>query len=73
MRRWKFWSANGSNVAIVAVSGKNADWAAYIGALSGSSVTKEEVVEWVEKHGSKIGEYHARVLFPEFKNLRWRE
>jgi len=53
------------NNLYVAVEGAVGDWACYVGKVSNG-------VQKVRDYGDKIGEAHARFLFPEFKNLRWR-
>ena len=60
----------GHNVIAVAWEGNNKDWAAYIDAVPGISHQAE--VEHVMRHGDKLQEKVARVLFPEFRDLAWR-
>ncbi len=67
------WQALDSKVIVVAIEGAVKDWAAYIGAVPGDNHDKE----WfdVAKHGTKLPEKVARLLFPDFvkARLRWRE
>lgn len=65
------WKALDSRVIVVAVEGYAGDWAAYIGAVAG----KDHEEEWkeVEKQGSKLRRELAEFLFPEFKDLKYRE
>ncbi len=58
-------------VLAVAVEGSIGDWAAYIGAIPGF----DHDSEWqaVYKHGSKLPENLAKILFPEFHDLEWRD
>ncbi len=60
----------GKNVIAVAKEGGNNDWAAYIGAVPG--INHEAEIEHVMRHGDKLPEDVARVLFPEFRDLTWR-
>lgn len=54
----------------VAVEGAVNDWTAYIGAVEGISHSRE----WqnVKDNGAKLCEDVAKILFPEFNDLRWR-
>jgi len=65
------WKALDSRVLVVAVEGYAHDWAAYIGAVQGKDHLKES--EDVERNGSKLSREIAEVLFPEFKDLHYRE
>ena len=49
----------------VAVEGAIKDWACYVGKATDS-------VQKVKDYGDKIGEARARLMFPEFKQFRWR-
>lgn len=58
-------------VLVVALEGGEGDWAAYIGAVKGEN----HEYEWrdVADSGSKLPRNVAEVLFPDFKDLEWRE
>lgn len=64
------WMALDMRVLVVAREGGIRDWAAYIGAVPG----EDHDLEWEEvaRHGSKLSEELARVLFPSFRRLRYR-
>jgi len=53
------------NNLYVAVEGEVEDWACYVGKAS-------DGFDEVKRYGDKISEKHARLLFPEFRKLRWR-
>jgi hypothetical protein len=74
MRRYRYWNANGFAVAIVCKEGGAKDYAAYIGATSGSFRSEAETVQFVEDYGSKLDPELTDHLFPEFKEagLVWR-
>ena len=65
------WKALDQRVIVVAVEGHAGDWAAYIGAVRGLC----HDVEWKEvaEHGNKLAKELAEFLFPEFKDLQYRE
>lgn len=65
------WKALDKNVIAVAVKGCVGDWAAYIGAVPGIN----HYVEWhrVAERGNKLYKPVAEAIFPEFKELRWRD
>jgi len=65
------WKALDSRVIVVAVEGYAGDWAAYIGAVEG----RDHEEEWkeVERNGTKLSRELAEFLFPEFKDLQYRE
>jgi len=60
-----------SKVLVVAVEGSIGDWAAYIGAVPGYNFDEE----WqrVAENGTKLPKSIAEILFPLFKDLKWRE
>lgn len=68
---WRYWNANGFGTAIVAVLGGANDWAAYIGAQPDPS-SEQETVEWVSRHGCKLGESEARAFFHMDETLVYR-
>lgn len=57
-------------VIAVAVEGGVGDWAAYIGAVKGDNHEREW--EDVGRHGTKLPQGVAELLFPSFKHLIWR-
>jgi hypothetical protein len=65
------WRALDRRVLAVAVEGLANDWAAYIGAVPGRNHSRE----WrkVAETGTKLPRAVAEVLFPDFKDLRWRD
>jgi len=65
------WKALDQRVIVVAVEGYAGDWSAYIGAVRGLCHN----VEWTEvrDNGSKLSRELAELLFPEFKDLQYRE
>jgi hypothetical protein len=65
------WKALDYRVIVVAKEGGVRDWSAYIGAVPGDCHDKEW--EDVAAHGSKLPEKIARVLFPNFKGLMYRD
>ena len=65
------WKALDCRVLVVAVEGYAHDWAAYIGAVEGKNHNEE--VEEVARHGSKLSRELAEFLFPQFKDLQYRE
>ena len=67
----RYFNANGFAVAIVASITQEVDWAAYVGATLGS-LSEEETVQDVTKHGCKLPEQDARYFFPEFKGVPYR-
>jgi len=60
-----------SKVLVVAKEGGIGDWAAYIGAVPGLNHT----FEWqrVRDNGTKLPQKVAEILFPDFKDLNWRD
>ena len=60
----------GRNVLAVAKEGAVNDWTAYIDAVPG--INHQAETEHVMRHGDKLQEKVARVLFPEFHDLAWR-
>ena len=58
-------------VIAVAKEGHNNDWGAYIGAVPGENHSLEYIR--VLKYGDKLREDVARVLFPGFRDLAWRD
>jgi len=65
------WKALDQKVIVVAVEGYADDWAAYIGAVKG----EDHETEWeeVKDHGSKLAREVAELLFPQFRELHYRE
>lgn len=59
-----------NHVIVVAVEGEVNDWAAYIDAVPGNNFSSE----WqkVRDYGTKLPRQIAEVIFPDFKDLRWR-
>ncbi len=68
---YSYWNANGVGIAIVAVEGSAADWAAYIGADDGMHT--ECCVEWTIRKGSKLGREQAHRWFPDLPIEAYRE
>jgi len=62
---WRYYNSNGYATAIVAVITPDIDWAAYIG--GGPTYHERDCVHEVARHGAKLGEAHARFLFPDVK------
>lgn len=64
------WVALACRVLAVAVEGEVGDWAAYVDAVEGEDHDRE----WqaVAKSGEKMSREVAELLFPDFKDLRWR-
>lgn len=64
------WYPLDSRVIVVAVEGA-VDWAAYIGAVPGENHDEE----WfdVRDHGTKLRREVAKLLFPNFRDLRYRD
>lgn len=60
----RYWNANGTSVSIVAVRGAVKDWAAYIGSCPHRSASEVDEAEWVRRHGCKLREAEANVMFP---------
>ncbi len=66
----RYYNANGSAVAIVAVVTPRVDWVAYIG--GGSEMdSKETTVKWVAKYGCKLDMIDAQHFFQGI-NLPYR-
>jgi len=65
------WKALDRRVIVVAVEGEVEDWAAYIGAVQGDRHSEE----WQEvaEYGTKLPKNIAEILFPQFRNLEWRD
>lgn len=59
-----------NHVLAVAIEGAVKDWAAYIGAVQGKNF--EEEAQQIAEHGTKLPRKIAELLFPSFRNLRWR-
>ena len=57
-----FWRSGGFCVAVVAVVTPGVDWAAYIGAQP-DAVGRDDLYEWVSRHGAKLSEADARHFF----------
>ncbi len=68
---YNYWNANGAGIAIVAVEGGVADWAAYIGADDGQRT--EECVEWTIRRGCKLSRDQAHRWFPQLPIEAYRE
>jgi len=60
-----------SKVLAVASEGYAGDWAAYIGAVRGDNFDRES--QEVLEHGSKLRESVAKLLFPDFRDLDYRD
>jgi len=60
----RYYNANGSAVAIIAVVTEGIDWAAYIGGTQ-PDIPMEETQKWVAKYGCKLSEADARHYFGE--------
>lgn len=82
----RFWCINYSNIAIVAsvvysiVPGDNKlaepkpiDWAAYVGATPSEDIHEEETVEFAWRYGAKLAEKDARHIFPQLKDISYRQ
>ena len=61
----RYWNSNNYGCAIVAVIGRNNDWAAYIGGCPPES--EEEGLAFVAAHGAKLSEEDARHFFPDLE------
>jgi len=83
MRRWHYWNANGSAVAVVAVvnpaNPKNTedsprwfDWAVYIGGTEGIATRERETVNFVAESGCKLSREQACAFFPQFASIKYR-
>jgi len=83
MRRWHYWNANGSAVAVVGVvtmlpprEGEGPDepfdWAAYIGGTEGIATRERETVGWVAENGCKLSREQACAFFPQFADIKYR-
>jgi len=57
-------------VLVVAVEGSVKDWSAYIGAVKGNNHSLE--AGEVARSGTKISKEIAELLFPTFRDLKWR-
>lgn len=71
LNRERHWYALSSRVLVVASVNKAVgDWAVYIDAVPGHN----HELEWSEvaKHGTKVSKEMGELLFPEFKEYRWR-
>ena len=60
---YRYWNSNGHAVVIVAIEGNDNDWAAYIGGSDFTQHERDAVLD-VARHGSKISEKIASLLFP---------
>lgn len=62
-----YFNTGGMAVSIVAVKGGTNDWAAYIGGSDSPHLTfrAEDLHQWTRKHGAKLSENYARVIFPD--------
>jgi len=58
-------------IMVVAVEGSVNDWAAYIAVTSYGE--DDGAIEYVAAHGHKIRRVLAEFLFPEWKQLDWRD
>jgi len=70
----RYWNTNGVAVAIVAISGGDNDWAAYIGATTDTS--RDRIAfDWTIKQGAKLTEKEALAFFPHMKDypVHYRE
>ena len=64
------YRALSQRVLAVAKEGYVDDWACYIDAVEGNN--HEAEVEEVYRYGAKVSKEIAEVLFPNFKDLRYR-
>lgn len=64
------WRALSRRVLAVAKEGGCSDWGCYIDAVAGNN--HEAEVEDVYRYGAKVSKEIAEVLFPNFKDLRYR-
>lgn len=60
-----------NHVIAVAAEGYADDWAAYIGQMAGDSLDTD--VHSVRRTGRKLPYEVAIILFPQFKDLKWRD
>lgn len=58
-------------ILTVAVEGFDNDWSAYVGIVNGENYDEE----WTEvrDNGDKLPQDVVEVLFPDFKDLKWRD
>ncbi|KKM89732.1 hypothetical protein LCGC14_1245640 [marine sediment metagenome] len=68
---YSYWNANGVGIAIVAVEGGAADWAAYIGGDDGQRT--EDCVAWTIRRGCKLSRQQAHRWFPDIPIEAYRE
>jgi hypothetical protein len=66
----KSYVALAKHVLVVAVDDESGEWAAYIDAVKGRNHETES--EEVARTGTKLPKEIAEILFPAWKNLRWR-
>ena len=64
----RYWNVNGTPVAIVAVEGGNADVGAYIGADRNGYNDEESTLDWVARHGAKLGREEALRMLPQLRD-----
>lgn len=64
------WKRLGKHVIAAAKEGGVNDWTAYIDAVPGINHAVE--FKHVMAHGDKLDERVARVIFPKFRDLKWR-
>jgi len=60
-------------VAIVAIEGAIADWAAYIGSTDAVDTSEEDTVRWVCRRGSKLSREQSHRWFPQLPIEAYRE
>ncbi len=69
---YSYWNCNGA-VAIVAIEGAVADWAAYVGGPSPLVRSEEATVRWVCRMGAKLSRQQAHRWFPDLPIEAYRE
>ncbi len=62
----RYYNCNGQACAIVAVVNEGIDWGAYISGVN-ADYPEEMAVDWVAKHGAKMGKEDAKHFFPDIK------
>ena len=65
LRTGRYWNSNGHGIAIVASITDPVDWAAYIGADTGSR--EKDCIRYAADYGDKLSEKDARHFFPKIK------
>ena len=65
----RYWNANGTITAIVAVEGGNNDVAAYIGGDPDQHAHRADTIQHVAAHGSKLTKNEAHGMLPELADI----